>query len=218
MKRALWLLLGIAALAACSSAPKSPDWELNAVDALRRATDAHLSGRTGVADSEFRLARAEVARTARVDQAARVELTRCATRVASLQFEPCAGARELQRDLAKPEAVYLAYLEGQALDAADTALLPEAQRSLLANPAALADPKLDPLSKLVAAGVALQRNVASPTTIQAAIDTAAQQGWARPLLAWLTLAKQRAEAAGAAEEAARIQRRIDLVTRDARLK
>jgi hypothetical protein len=145
-------------------------------------------------------------------------LTRCATRVASLQFEPCAGARELQRDLAKPEAVYLAYLEGQALDAADTALLPEAQRSLLANPAALADPKLDPLSKLVAAGVALQRNVASPTTIQAAIDTAAQQGWARPLLAWLTLAKQRAEAAGAAEEAARIQRRIDLVTRDARLK
>jgi hypothetical protein len=217
MKRALGLVVMLGVVA-CSSPPKSPDWELNAVDALRRATDAYLSGRSGVADSEFRLARAEVARTARVDQAARVELTRCAVQVASLQFEPCNGARELSADLAKPEAVYLSYLEGQALDAADVALLPESQRGLLANPAALAEPKLDPLSKLVAAGVALQRKQASPATIQAAIDVSAQQGWARPLLAWLAVAKQRAQAAGATDEAQRIQRRMDLVTRDARLK
>ena len=44
-----------------------------------------------------------------------------------------------------------------------------------------------------------------------AIDTASAQGWRRPLLMWLGVAQQRAQAAGNAAEAARLQRRIDLV-------
>jgi hypothetical protein len=44
-----------------------------------------------------------------------------------------------------------------------------------------------------------------------AVDTASAQGWRRPLLAWLQVKQARAQAGGAVEEAARLQRRIDLV-------
>jgi hypothetical protein len=47
--------------------------------------------------------------------------------------------------------------------------------------------------------------------IEQAVNTASSQGWRRPLLAWLRVQLQRAQAAGAEQEAARIQRRIELV-------
>jgi hypothetical protein len=69
----------------------------------------------------------------------------------------------------------------------------------------------DPFSRLVAAGVLLRRGRATAGVIMRAVDTAAEQGWRRPLLAWLQVQQQRARALGANEEAARLQRRIDLV-------
>ncbi len=68
----------------------------------------------------------------------------------------------------------------------------------------------DPLSRLVAAGVLLRRGEATPDTVQLAVDTASARGWRRPLLAWLRVAQERAQAGGAADEVARLQRRIDL--------
>ena len=70
----------------------------------------------------------------------------------------------------------------------------------------------DPLSRLVAAGVLFQKGLATPQVVVLAIDTASAQGWRRPLLAWLGVAARQADAAGAKEEAARIRRRMDLVT------
>jgi hypothetical protein len=69
----------------------------------------------------------------------------------------------------------------------------------------------DPMARLVAAGVLFRRGLATPGTITLAIDTASARGWRRPLLAWLQVQLQRAQAAGAADEVARIQRRIDVV-------
>jgi hypothetical protein len=69
----------------------------------------------------------------------------------------------------------------------------------------------DPLSRLIAAGVLLRRGVATPAVVAAAVETASQRGWRRPVLAWLGVQLQQAQAAGATDEAARIQRRIDLL-------
>ena len=69
----------------------------------------------------------------------------------------------------------------------------------------------DAQSRLIAAAVLLRRGQATPGVISAAVETASGQGWRRPLLAWLKVQQQRASAAGASDEAARIQRRIDLV-------
>ncbi len=66
----------------------------------------------------------------------------------------------------------------------------------------------DPLSRLVACGVLLQRGQLSPDGIALAVDTASSQGWRRPLLAWLGVQGQRAEATGNAELAAQVKRRM----------
>ena len=88
--------------------------------------------------------------------------------------------------------------------------MPEQHRAVAVVAASAPDLKgvADPLTRLVAAGVLMQTNRADPNTIAAAIDTASAQGWRRPLLAWLGVQAQRAEAAGDAVEVARIWRRI----------
>jgi hypothetical protein len=52
---------------------------------------------------------------------------------------------------------------------------------------------------------------ADPGVVVLAVDTASEQGWRRPLLAWLGVQRALADRAGATTEAARIQRRIDLI-------
>ena len=191
---------------------------MNAKGSVERAADAGLRGDSKIEAAEFARARAEVARTGRPDLMARVELLRCATRVAALDFAPCAGFDALAPDAAPAEQAYARYLAGTS-PASDAALLPEAHRALAAGaatPDAAIAAMADPLSRRVAAGVLSRREAATPAVIEEAVNPASAQGWRRPLLAWLGVQQQRAQAAGATQEAARIQRRIDLVLRDPR--
>ncbi len=191
-------------LMACSSTPPPPDWQSNSKAAIQRSVAAYLTGDARIESLEFDRARSEVARTGRFDLVARIELLRCAGRVASLVFEPCAGFEGL-RDQAEPaERAYADYLAGRAAPQ-DAALLPEAQRSQAPNDIA------DPLARLVAIGVRFEIGRADPAAIALAVDTASAQGWRRPLLAWLGVQLRRAEAAGADDEARRLRRRIELV-------
>jgi hypothetical protein len=198
-------------LAACSSNPPAPDWQMNAKASSERAVAAYLSGNARVVTVEQARARSEVARTGRADLLARVELAHCAARVASLIFEPCSAFEPLRADAPAPERAYADYLAGRAV-AADAALLPEAQRSVVSSAAALSA-IADPLSRLVAAGVLFQTNRADPAVVQTAIDTASGQGWRRPLLAWLGVQLKRAEADGAGDEAQRLRRQLAIVER-----
>ncbi|MGP1679563.1 MAG: hypothetical protein ACTS6J_20720 [Burkholderiales bacterium] len=165
-----------------------------------------------MAAQEFAYARAEIARTGRLDLLARAELVRCAARVASLDFGDCTGFEALAADAGAAERAYADFLAGrwQGLDAS---LLPAQHRALLAGAAdagALAR-IADPMSRLVAAGVLFRMGSLSPAGIAAAAETASANGWRRPLLAWLGVQAKRAQAAGDQAEAARIHRRIELV-------
>ena len=211
--RAFFMVMVALALSACGSKPPVPDWQMNAHDSIGRAAQAYLSGDTRIEAAEFERARANAARTGRAELVARLELSRCAWLVASLVFEDCAGFAPLAADAGPAERAYAAYLGGTPLDAEQAALLPEAQRPVAAASASaetLARIE-DPLSRLVAAGVLLRRGAAAPGVIANATDTASAQGWRRPLLAWLELQAQRAQAAGDADAAARVRRRIALV-------
>jgi hypothetical protein len=68
------------------------------------------------------------------------------------------------------------------------------------------------MSRLVAAGVLLRQGRLAPAGVAAAAETASANGWRRPLLAWLGVEAAGADAAGDGASAARIRRRIDLVT------
>jgi hypothetical protein len=60
--------------------------------------------------------------------------------------------------------------------------------------------------------VELRKGAITPAGIAAAVDIASAQGWRRPLLAWLGVQLQRAEAAGDSETAARLRRRMELIS------
>jgi hypothetical protein len=214
MKRLLMLVLPVL-LAACSGGPPVPDWKMNAQGSLERSTAAYMAGRDLVAQNEFAHARDDIAATGKVELVIRAELIRCAARTAALVFEECAGFEALRADATAADIAYAAYLAGRARPS-DAALLPEPQRAVFAAPsdtaaAALVKGIADPLSRLVAAGALFKANRATPELVTQAIATASDQGWRRPLLAWLNVNALRAEQAGDTAEAARIRRRIALV-------
>lgn len=199
-------------LAACANAPTAPGWQAGAHDGLQRFTASYLKGESR-ADGEFDAARAQLASTGRPDLVARAELTKCAVAVASLVMEPCDGFERLRADAAPAERAYADYLAGHVTPA-EVPLLPEQHRAAASgreDPGVL-QAIVDPVARLVAAGVMLRMGRASPQTVQTAVDTASREGWRRPLLAWLGVQLQRAEHAGAKDEAGRIRRRMTLVT------
>lgn len=199
------------ALTACASGPKPADWQLQAKGATERAVAAYLEGNSRVEAAELALARSEISATGRIDLLARAELLSCASRVASLVFEPCTGFEKLRQDAPPAERAYADYLAGK-LQPQDINLLPKDQLISAQAQQVRAQPAIEkiasPLAKLVAAGTALQAGVASPALVQAAVDAASSQGWRRPLLAWLGVQLKFFEASGNRLEAERIQRRI----------
>lgn len=203
------LLLGLLVLAGCGNQPRQPDWLVNADGGQERYVRAFLAGQDRVAASEFTRLRTEVSATGRPALVARVELTRCAVQVASLDLSPCAAFDALRADAGDAERAYADFLAGTG-SPEQAKLLPEAYRGVAGGPggAAALQAITDPVSRLVAAGVLLRTRRADPQVLQLAADTASQQGWRRPLLAWLGVLAMRAEQAGATEEAQRLRRRM----------
>lgn len=199
-------------LAACAGTPV-PDWQANAHGALAGYRDAYLDGNARAADAEFARARSELARTGRPDLVARAELTRCALQVASVQFDDCPGFEALAGDAGAEAAAYAAFLAGRPTNGEQ---LPAHYRRIATGDAsALAD--IDsPLPKLIAAGVLLRNGGLPPDGVGVAVDTASAQGWRRPLLAWLGVQAQLAEARGDVAGAASVRRRITLIVSDDR--
>ena len=209
-------------LCACASGPPAPEWQAQAHSELQAFSQAYLRGNSRVAAQAFSRARSETASTGRAEQVARAELTRCAVQLASLVLDDCPGFLALAPDSSADSRAYAQYLSGR-WDGLDAAQLPEQHRALVllftsGKPAPEAGQSVlsamtDPLARLVAAGTLLRSGRLTPADIATATETAAAQGWRRPLLAWLGVQRQRASATadGAPAEVARIQRRIDLV-------
>ncbi|MDP3825246.1 MAG: hypothetical protein Q8Q74_01725, partial [Polaromonas sp.] len=99
-------VLTLSLLAACSSGPKAPDWQMEAKTAMERSVAAYLEGNSRGEAQEFARVRSELSSTGRSDLLARAELLRCASRVASLVLEPCAGFEALRPDAAPAERAY----------------------------------------------------------------------------------------------------------------
>ncbi len=207
----------VLSLAACAGSPPPPDWQANAHAALAAHVADYLTGRDKAAAQSLALARREVARTGDAQQMARVELTACAARLASLadvDAAECAAYAPLALDAGADASAYAAYLAGR-WSQLDPERLPAAQRLALRAPDAPAALReiADPFSRLVAAGALLRAGRLPPAGIAIAIDTAAAQGWRRALLAWLGLDAQRRDAAGDTEGAAAQRRRIERASR-----
>ena len=201
-------------LGACSSGPRAPDWQVQAQGAAERFTSAYLAG-SRAADAEWQRTRAALAATAQPQRVARAELLRCAVQVASLDWQPtCAGFEAFKLTALPAEAAYADYLQGRWTPAT-MAHLSSPQRRV-AEQGAQALPALgDSLSRLLGAAVLLRSGSVPPAEQDAlvalAVDTASAQGWRRPLLAWLGLQLQRAQAQGRTGQAELIRQRLALL-------
>ena len=174
----------------CGGSPPAPEWQANAAGALQSFQHRYLTGDTKGADDDFARARFELTATGKADVVARAELVRCAVQVASLVFEPCKGFEALRDGAGKEELAYADYLEGRSNRSASG----------------------EPLARLVAYGVQMRSGRIDPQGIAAAVEISSAQGWRRPLLAWLGVQLKRAQDAGDSETAARLRRRIELVS------
>jgi len=195
------------ALAGCTTQAPQPAWRAGAQSALDGFTEAYLAGDSAAAGVEFSRARTGAAGTGDAANVGQVELVRCAARAASLDAAECGGFDALANDATPAQRAYAAYLAGR-WQGLDVALLPEQHRKVVAGGAIA--PIADPLSRLVAAGAALRAGKLTPDGIATATEAASTQGWRRPLLAWLGVSIQRAQALGDTQEVARLRRRVAL--------
>lgn len=212
----LSVVLVAGVLSGCASGPAPQVWESNAQSALQNASTAYLTGNARVEEQDFARALRELRATGRADLVATAELTRCAARAASLVFDDCPAYLPLAADVGIELRTYADYLAGR-WQGLNVAMLPKHHAAVVANPAsaaALSQTK-DPLSLLVAAGMLLKYgNLSQPAldevTLTAA-QTASNQAWRRPLLAWLGVQIKSAESKGDATQIASLKRRIDLI-------
>lgn len=209
------LLIAAALLSACGGTPPPPDWKLNAVTLIEHAQQRWLEGDTKAAELAETKARREIAKSGRIDLLARAELSACATRIASLDFATCAAFDKLAADAGVSDKVYARFLAADwtGLDAkalpAHYGDLISAKDDAAAN-RAVAEIK-QPLPRLIAAALLFRAGRAAPTTLSAAVETASERGWRRPLLAWLEVERKRAQAGGDGEAATLLQKRIDFI-------
>lgn len=212
----LVVLCVILVLNGCASGPAPQVWESNAQSALQNASTAYLTGNTRVEEQDFARALRELRATGRADLVATAELTRCATRAGSLVFDDCPAYLPLAADAGAEQRAYADYLAGR-WPGLNVALLPKHHATVVANPASAValSQTTDPLSILVAAGVLLKYGNLTPASLDevslTAVQTASNQAWRRPLLAWLGVQIKSAEAKGDAIQAATLKRRIDLI-------
>lgn len=169
-----------------------PDWELHSSSALGSFQAHYLKGDTRAADLEFARLKNELSATGRPSLIARAELLRCAVRTAALELDDCPAFEALRADAGPEEISYADFLAGKTERGASD----------------------DALSKLVVAGVRMKTSRITPKEISDAVDLSSEQGWRRPLLAWLGVQAKRAEAAGDQSALERIRRRIALVAGD----
>lgn len=199
----------------CASSPPPPDWKINARDLLEGYAKHYLNGDSKLAGHMLTKARAEISRTGRPDLMARAELTRCAVHAAALDLAPCHDYERLAGQASAEDAAYARFLGGEWAGLEER-LLPQQYRRLLKadNPASLEQAINtidDPLSRGIAAAVLFKAGRATPGSIASAVANASDQGWRRPLLAWLGVQAERAEAAGDATARQHIRQRIDLI-------
>ncbi|MHB8910873.1 MAG: hypothetical protein ACYDAA_18515 [Syntrophales bacterium] len=219
MKKLLGLLLLVSLIAGCSSKP-APAWIAAGHQQIEAFKRDFLTGQSPqITELHFRKATEEIKKSGDLDLLGKAWLTRMALQAAVL--EEVAEGEYGKIEAAAPSAAnrnYYLFLTGKP-GMVDDALLPAQYRPFLkalqsGDAAAMAGRIAeidDPLSRLIAAGLAMRSGPANEPLLQAAIETASQNGWKRALIAWLERLSGFYERSGEAAKAATVRQRLDLI-------
>ncbi|HSA33728.1 MAG TPA: hypothetical protein P5077_08390 [bacterium] len=214
MIRLLALVALFLSCAACSSQP-APAWQNEGVAQLANFMQRYLEGDDRLAGIHFEKALEHISRTGDPALVGRLYLMRCALGVASLIDSPCEEATRYAGDPAND-----AYRAQMAGGAADRKALPPQYRDLdaafaersVAKVNAALDGIDEPLSRCIGAGLAVSRGLFDAATLETAARAASEQGWKRPLTAYLTKLRELYAAQGDRQREQETQRRLDIVS------
>ena len=219
MRRIICLMMFSILLFGCGSSKPVPDWTDASFNQLDNYKKSYLSGKELIAEAYFNKAVDEIKSSGDLDILARAYLTKYACQVAVLEaFD--------DREYLKIEAVepvlqnknFHGFLKG-AFDNVDEKLLPQQYEGFLRafksgkkEDVAREISKMDnPLSKLIAVGLLVKKNKVEEIDLKLAIDIASQNGWKKPLLAYLGKLQSFYKTNNEPDKAAHVEERIQLI-------
>ena len=220
MKRVLCLLFLLLIFGGCSSKP-TPGWLVVSDRQIEMFKHHFLTGgQPAVAERHFQKAIEEIKKSGDLDLLGKAWLTRMALEVAVLidmeeeDYLKVAAAQPVPAN-----GNFYLFLKGRTFEV-DRSLLPAQYRRFfdalrsgnrVEAGQAIAGMEDDPLSRLIAAGIAVRFSLESETILKAAVESASLNGWKRALLTWLDRLLTHYKTTGDAAEAAAVRRRIDLM-------
>ncbi len=206
-------------LVGCGSSKPVPDWTDASFNQLDNYKKSYLSGKERIAEAYFNKAVDEIKSSGDLEILARAYLTKYAVHVAVLDaFDD----REYMRiDAVEPilqNKNFYSFLKG-AFDNVDEKLLPQQYAGFLRafqsgkkDDVAHEISKMDnPLSKLIALGLLVQKNKNDETDLKLAIDIASHNGWKKALLAYLFKLQSFYKTNNKPDKAAHVEERIQLI-------
>lgn len=220
MRRFLCLLSLLLLIGGCGGSRPTPAWLAEGHQQLETFKTDFLTGRAPlITETHFHKAVEEIKKSGDFDLLGKAWLTRMALQVAVLENPEEGEYGKIAAAQAVPaNDQFHLFLTGDAARV-DGALLSVQYRPLLRAlqnghtsdaEAAVAEIE-DPLSRLIAAGLAVRRHLENVAILQRAVETASQNGWKRALLAWLKRLATLHEAAGETAKAAAVRQRIGLL-------
>lgn len=218
MKKVFYLLVCFVLLAGCS-AKAVPDWIKTSHNQLESYKKHYLQGGDHLAETNFLKAIEAIKSSGDLHLLQIAYLTRYAVQTSVLEGFDDLDYRRLEAIEPHPENIHFhAFLQG-AFDRVDEQYLPPQYRSFLhackngkqADVDRAIATMEDPLSRLIASGLAVQKQLYHETTLNAAIRTASEQGWKKALLVYLKKLRDFYGSGDDREKAGLTQQRIDLI-------
>ena len=218
MKKIIYLLTFSILLLGCGS-KQVPDWTKASFNQLENYKKNYLSGKEQSAELYFNKVIDEIKKSGDLEILARAYLTKYAVHVAVI--EAFDDGEYLRIDAIQPvlqNRNFFRFLKG-SFDTVDERLLPQQYDGFLR---AFRKGKIediaheisrieDPLSKLIAVGLLVQKNTYDEGILKIAIDTASHNGWKRALLVYLDKLQSFYEMKKETQKAANIKQKIQLI-------
>jgi len=219
MRRIVCLIVFCFLLFGCGSSKPVPEWKGASFNQLDNYKKSYLSGKERIAEAYFNKAVDEIKSSGNLEILARAYLTKYACQVAVL--EAFDDSEYLRIDAVEPilqNRTFYNFLKG-AFANVDENQLPEryagffrAFKSGKKEEIALEISKMDnPLSKLIAVGLLVRKNMYDEMELNLAIDIASQNGWKKALLAYLAKLQSFYVMNNKPDKAAHVAERIQLI-------
>lgn len=218
MKKVFYFLACFLLLAGCSS-KTVPDWIKTSQNQLESYKKHSLQGRDRLAEISFQKAVSEIKSSGDLRLLQIAYLTRYAVQSSVLEsFDDAEYHRLAAVEAHSANVHFHSFLQG-AFDRINEQSLPPQYRLFLRAGKSGKQSDIDiaitamedPLSRLIAVGLAVQKQLYQETTLKTAIRTASEQGWKKALLVYLKKLRDFYTASGEREKADLTQQKIDLI-------